>query len=140
MTGTASKGARLWNGSSRVTGITSVAKPTGTRADIDITDLESTAVLKIPDIPDNGNVSFALNFDGTDAQHQALLALEASGASATWTVEFPETGVSTVTTFVFAGTVASLEASATARGKQEANLSLAVSGAVTVAHGATPLS
>lgn len=120
-----------------VAGVTQISKPTASKADIDMSDLQSTAMEYEKDIPDYGTASYSFNFDGTNATHQALLVLEASGATGQYKVELPENDVSTVTTFVYVASVESVDLSAARGGKQEATLNLRVTGAVTTAHGAT---
>lgn len=120
-----------------VANVTQVQRPSSSKSDIDMTTLASTAKEYELDVPDYGTATFAFNFDGTNAIHQALLADEANGLTRKWKVEVPETGVSTVTSFVFDGTVASCEVTAAAGGKQDGSLNIRVSGGVTDAHGAT---
>lgn len=120
-----------------VAGVTQVDKPTASKADIDLTDLQSLAKETVKDIPDYGTASYAFNFDGTNAVHQALLVLEASGDLGTYKVELPENDVSTVTTFEYSASVEDIALSAAMGGKQEATLNLRVTGAVTTTHGDT---
>jgi len=120
-----------------VAGATQVQKPEASRAEIDMTDLSSVAKEYELDIADFGSVSFPFNFSGVDTVHQALLALENSSTSGQFKVEMVENGVSTVTTFVFTADVSSIAITGSVGGKQEGTLNLRVTGAVTVAHGAT---
>lgn len=120
-----------------VNGVTQVMKPEASRAEIDMTDLSSSAMEFELDIPDYGTVSFPFNFDGTDTTHQALLVLESSDTAGQFKIEMVESGVLTVTTFVFTADVSSIGVSAQRGGKQEGTLNLRVSGAVTIAHAQT---
>jgi len=121
----------------QVNGITQVQKPEASRADIDMTDLSSAAMEYELDIPDYGTVSFPFNFDGTDTIHQGLLVLESSSTAGQFKIEMVENDVATVTTFVFTADVSSIGLQASRGGRQEGTLNLRVSGAVTIAHGAT---
>lgn len=120
-----------------VAGVTQIKKPTASKSDIDMSDLQSSAMEFKQDIPDYGTASYAFNFDGTNATHQALLADEASNALRKWKVEVPENDVSTVTTFVYDATVAGCDVEGSLGGKLDGTLNLRVSGAVTVAHAQT---
>ena len=120
-----------------IAGVTQVDKPTASKADIDMTDLQSLAKETVKDIPDYGTASYAFNFDGTNAIHQALLVLENSGALGTYKVELPENDVATVTTFEYSASVEDVSLSAAMGGKQEATLNLRVTGTVTTTHGDT---
>lgn len=143
MAGTKSQGSKLFYSSDsgstydQVTGVTNITKPTATKADIDITDLSSTAMEYEKDIPDNGTASYSFNFNGSDSTHQALLVLEASGAQGQFKVELVEPGVSTVTTLVFVAFVDTIDITASRGGRQEGTLNLRVDGGVTTAHAQT---
>ena len=143
MAGTKAHLSKLWYSSDSgttytlVAGVTQVAKPTANKADIDMSDLQSTAMEFVKDIPDYGTASYAFNFDGTNAIHQALLVLEASGDTGQYKVELPENDVATKTSFVYTASVESIDLSAARGGKQEATINLRVTGAVTTSHGAT---
>lgn len=120
-----------------VSGVTQLAKPESSKADIDVSDLQSLAMEYLKDIPDYGTASYAFNFDGTNTTHQALIALEISGATTGFKIELPENGAATVTTFAYDAIVENVGIDASRGGKQEGTLSLRVTGALTVAHGAT---
>lgn len=120
-----------------VPGVTTINKPQSSRATIDMTDLDSDAMEKEKDIPDNGTVDFPINFDGTNAVHQQLLALETSGDKEKYKTEFVEPGVATVTTMEYDAFVDNIGLGAARGGKQEMALSLEVTGAVTTLHGQT---
>ena len=120
-----------------VSGVTQIQRPTASKADIDMSDLESMAMEYEQDIPDYGTATYAFNFDGTNPIHQALIADEANNEIRTWKVQLPERGAVTVTEFVYSGTVQSCEVSAARGGKQEGTLNIRVNGEITSTHGAT---
>ena len=80
MAGTKAQNAKLFysddSGVSydEVVNMTTINFPQGSKSDIDMTGLTSTAMEYDQDVPDFGSVSFSFNFDGTNATHQALVA------------------------------------------------------------------
>ena len=100
----------------------------------DATTLASTVKVPLPTIPDNGEVTFELNADPTDAVHQYLQAQKESPPASgfkNFKVTFATTG--TTSTKVFPGFVKSLDG-LDADGPDDnlsASVTIRVSGAVT---------
>lgn len=143
MAGTQTQGCRLWytddggTTHTQIPGITQVAKPATSKERIDVSDLDSTAREYIPGLNDSGSVSYPLNFDGTNATHQALLVLESSGNIVGWKLELVESGVATMTTVEFDGYVDNVDIGGGVSGKQEGTLVIQPTGGNSYAHAQT---
>lgn len=117
-----------------VPGVTTINKPSSSRADIDMSDLESDAMEYEKDIPDNGTSDFPINFNGGNSVHQELLALEKSDTVEKFKEEWIEPALTTVTTFVYDAFVDNIGLTGARGGKQEMTLSLRTTGEVETLH------
>lgn len=74
----------------KITKITSPTPPSGTADEIDTTDLDSTAKQFTQGLIDYGEATFEINFDPSDASHQALEVDLASGVEREWLLGFSD--------------------------------------------------
>lgn len=99
----------------------------------DTTTLTSAVKTKAPTIPDNGEVTFTLNFDPTDTGHQQLMTWKNSPPTTIpfWKVTFAVTGTHTV---VFNGFVSNFDGANAGSFEDNlaADVTITVTGGVTV--------
>jgi hypothetical protein len=132
MAKTVALGTVLKKGTVAVGNLTSITVPGPTRAEIDVTDFDSTAAESLAGLPDNGELSLSGFFNYTDAGQAAMLvdAHNVSATPATYTIEFTRQNVK----FTFSAWVKSFTPNAGGPGEAYTfDASLRVTGAVTIA-------
>ena len=102
--------------------------PGGSKPEIDVTTLCSTAKEFIGDLPDYGSVEMQGFFDPADAGVALLKALNDSGDTADWRITWPDSGT---TEWAFEGYVSTFSVSAGAGQALQLTASVRVSGAIT---------
>lgn len=117
--------------------IIKITPPGGSREEIDVTDLLSTAAERLLSIPDWNGLKFTLNYDADNAGHAAVLtnfnADPITGMKATWTITLNDIKLTTATTISFSGqcsehTYGEIENKAVAT----VDVTVSVTGAVTI--------
>lgn len=132
MAKTIAAGTVLKVGAVVVGSVTSITAPNPVKAEVDVTDFDSTASEFLLGIPDNGEISLSGIFDYADAGQLVLIgdANDADAAPRTFTIEFTRQDVQ----FTFSAYVRSFTPSA--GGPNDAykfDASLRLTGAVTIA-------
>lgn len=102
--------------------------PGGEAAEIDVTNLKSSAKEFIMGLPDEGDVSLSLNLDPQDAQQTALRADRAAQTLRNFRITLTDSGATTVS---FAAYVKGFSISGGIDDKVTADVALRVSGALT---------
>ena len=80
--------------------IVSFSGPGGSGQVIDVTNLSSDAIEKIMGLPDEGQLSFEMNYVPENAQHAALRAARAAQSIQSIQIEFPDGTVWTFNAYV----------------------------------------
>jgi Lambda phage tail tube protein, TTP len=104
--------------------------PGGSSAEIDVTDLSSTAKEKRLGLPDEGDLTLSLNYIPKNTGHALLRALKASGAVRSYRLTFTD---SPPTTWTFDAFVKGFPISNGVDAVTKGNVTLAVSGGITEA-------
>jgi hypothetical protein len=120
-------------GTETFTTIAEVKEATGpneTAAELEVTNFDSTAKEFVTDLSDGGEVSFDMNFIGSDAQQQGLLSDLRTGVSRNFKLIFND-HATTPTTAAFTGRVKSFEPKSPGGGVYSLSCSIKVSGQAT---------
>lgn len=107
--------------------IVSFNGPGGAGQVIDVTDLSSDAVEKIMGLPDEGQLSFEINYLPTDTQHALLRAQRDAQAVTKFQLIFTDTGT---TTWAFDGFVTGFTVTGGVNAPIKANVTLEISGSI----------
>lgn len=136
MTRIATKGSQLYLGDAaspetytKIAQATSLGGPSQENPEIEVTDLDSTAKEYIAGLVDNGEITAALNFDPATTTHQTLNTLLNSGATRNWYIKIPTSPAYYMT---FSGFVRTFPKSAEVESVWKADLTIRVSGTVTL--------
>lgn len=116
-----------------------VKAPNESQNTIEVTSHDSTAAEFIAEgIVDGGEVTFGLNFIGSNPQHQGLRADLRNGTLRNFKLLIPDKTLDAdKTTFSFSGIVTAFDGpEAPVRGKLQANVTIKISGLPTVAYAA----
>jgi hypothetical protein len=108
--------------------VVSFSGPGGAGQVIDVTDLSSSAIEKIMGLPDEGQLSFEINYIPTDTQHIALRTARANQTLTPFNLVFPDTGNMT---WAFSGFVTNFSISGGVNAAVKASVTIDISGAVT---------
>jgi len=108
--------------------VVSFSGPGGAGQVIDVTDLSSAAIEKIMGLPDEGQLSFEINYIPTNAQHAALRTLRANQTLGNFAIKFPDTGEMTWT---FVGFVTNFSITGGINAPIKASVTIDISGAIT---------
>jgi len=108
--------------------VVSISGPSGTASEFDVTHLQSTAKEFMIGLMDEGEVSFDVNIDHTDAGQLAFQASRLARTSKTYTITWSDAKVST-----FTGYAKSFSKTASVDDKVAASLSIRISGPVVTA-------
>lgn len=108
--------------------VVSFSGPGGAGQVIDVTDLSSDAIEKIMGLPDEGELSFEINYIPTDAQHAALRTARANQTLTKFGLKFTDTGE---TTWTFEGFVTNFSITGGVNSAVKASVTIAISGSVT---------
>lgn len=112
--------------------ITDFSGPGGSAAIIDTTSLDSVAKEKLAGLPDNGQVTFSMNFVPGNAGQLAFRAARTSRAETNFTIVFSDgTAAVEATTAKFAGFALEFSIAGAVDDKVSASASIEVTGAVT---------
>jgi len=111
--------------------ITSISGPGGTAAEIDQSDLDSTAKEVRPGLPDNGNVTLGLAYIPKNTGHNQLRLDRENQTLHNFRITF--TDASPATTWTFAGYVMGLEINNEVDEITRGTVTIRVNGAVTQA-------
>ena len=140
MAGRGAQGSRILHSAGGSTGtfvvidnVTNIAGPTGQATPIDTTDLLSTGLENVPDLPDYGNVTLDVNWRGTTKQAALYDMFKNRSEAQSFKIALPED--STAAEFdvlSFDASVVGCNFGAQVRGKQSVQFTLKVSGAVTL--------
>lgn len=104
--------------------------PGGAGAVIDVTDLDSAAMEKIMGLPDEGQLSFDINYLPDDAQHAALRTARADQTLTSFRLTFTDTGG---TTWTFDAYVLNFTVTGGVNAPVKAAVTLEITGAITEA-------
>lgn len=107
--------------------INSFTGPGGAGQIIDVSDLSSEAVEKIMGLPDEGQLSFEINYIPENAYHAALRAARSNQTVTSFEIAFPDTGA---TVWTFLGFVTNFSTSAGVNAPIKASITIDISGAV----------
>lgn len=112
--------------------ISEITGPDGSVAEVDTTDLSASAKTYIRGLPDNGSVSFTINYIPANTQHAQLRSdfNSATEISRQYVITFTD---SPQTTWTFNAYVASFAISSAVDDKLTASVSIRVKGAITEA-------
>lgn len=108
--------------------IVSFNGPGGAGQVIDVTDLASDAIEKIMGLPDEGQLSFDLNYLPEDTQHALLRAQRAAQAKTKFQLIFTDAGS---TTWSFDGFVTGFTVTGGVNAPIKAQVTVEISGAIT---------
>lgn len=115
-----------------IDGLTNVPWPANERGEIETTDLASSGVETLPDLPDGGVVDFNCMFNPDDPGQQALIANHALGDGTTGEVIITSPATSTTETtpgfITFDAYVQSWQVDASVRSRTEVTFGLRVQG------------
>lgn len=110
--------------------VTKVHAPRKKMGQVETTDLGSTSRTFLATILDSGEVSFSINYDPDDSTHAQLNTSCDAGTMEAWKVKMPATPASI---FAFSGFITEFSpGDMTVDGLQTADLTIKVSGAVTI--------
>ena len=107
-----------------------VSGPGSTAAEIEITDLSSTAKEFLLDLVDNGNVSVSGNFNPQETYHAQLQSDNAASTERNYRITFPS---SPEATYTFAARVSEFSPEGGIAAALRFSFTLRVTGAITVA-------
>jgi hypothetical protein len=107
--------------------ITDFNGPSGGAAVIDVTHLESTAVQKLIGLPDEGQFTFSVNFNPTDAGQVALRTDRAARQRRAGVLKFNNAATNAIK---FDGYCQTYTPGGSVNGKLQANITLEITGAV----------
>lgn len=107
--------------------LTDFSGPGGAAAVIDVTHLESTAIQKLIGLPDEGQFSFSVNFNPTDAGQVALRTDRAARQKRAAVLKFNTTATNALKFDAYCQTYTP---GGSVNGKTQANITLEVTGAV----------
>lgn len=102
--------------------------PGGAGQVIDSTDLSSTAIEKVMGLPDEGQLSFEINYLPTNTYHAALRTARANQTATPFKIVFPDTGE---TEWTFTGFVTNFTISLGVNSQVKASVTIEISGAIT---------
>lgn len=123
-----SQGTLISVGGSNVGNVVSVDGPSGSAAEIDVSDLDSTAREFIMGLPDEGNVSLEVNYDTENVPQETLRAARAARTSVAIVLTLTD---SPETTFTFTAFVIEFSLSAAVDDVVKASITLRITGSVT---------
>ena len=103
--------------------------PGGSATVIDVTDLSSTSKEKRMGLPDEGQLSFTINYVPNDTQHALLRTLRANRTLRSFRIEFNDG--SPASTWTFNAYVLGFAVSGAVDAVIEANVTLEISGSIT---------
>lgn len=104
--------------------------PSETAADFEVTSYDSTAKEFLTDLPDNGELTFDMNFIGSDTEQQGLRTDLRAGTTRNFQLVFNDHSTSP-TTASFAAQVTKLENTAPMTNAYAMSCALKISGTVT---------
>jgi hypothetical protein len=110
--------------------IVSFSGPGGAGQVIDTTDLSSDAIEKIMGLPDEGQLSFEINYIPTNTYHTALRTARAAQTLTPFKLVFPDTGT---TEWTFSGFVTNFSITGGVNAPIKASVTIVISGSITVA-------
>ena len=102
--------------------------PGGSATVIDVTDLSSTSKEKRMGLPDEGQLSFTINYIPNNTQHAALRADRASRVLRNFRIQFNDG--SPASTWTFSGYVMGFSVSGAIDAVIEANVTIEISGSI----------
>lgn len=110
--------------------ITDISGPNGSLPTEDASNLDSAAVERIAGLPDEGEVTFEINYDPDNANHTVLRNARRAGTRLEFKITFAD---ATPTTLLFFGFVTRFQPKASKGRIFTASLALAIDGTVTEA-------
>lgn len=110
--------------------IVSFNGPGGAGNVIDVTDLDSTAMEKIMGLPDEGQLSFDINYIPDNAQHAALRTARANQTRTQFKMTFTDTGA---TEWTFYGYVTGFSVTGGVNSPLRASVTIEIDGAISEA-------
>ena len=136
MAGRAAQGSRILHSAGGSTGtfavvenVTNIAGPTGQATPIDTTDLLSTGLENVPDLPDYGNVTLDINWRSQTVQNLLYNMFANRSEAQSFKIAFPEDSTNTeFDVLAFDATVTGCNFGAQVRGKQSVQITLKISG------------
>jgi hypothetical protein len=115
-----------------ISDITEITGPDGSAGEIETTDLSSTSKTFIRGLPDNGSVSFTINYIPANTQHAQLFAdfSSATETARNYRLTFTD---SPATTWTFSGYVSTFSISNGLDDKLTASCAIRIKGSITEA-------
>ena len=113
-----------------ITEVKSIDGPGGQTAEIDVTDLSSTAKEFVLGLQDEGDITLDMNYIPANTQHALLRTLRGSGAENNFRISFTD---SPVTTWTFAARVKGFSISNAVDNVTALSVTLRVTGSITEA-------
>lgn len=121
------KGSTIKRGANVVPGATNIEWK-GSSPEINTSDLSNTYQTFIMGQPDPGEITFNLNYDPTNAEHQGIASDYAAGTVQTWTMTMNS---SPTKTLAASGTVKDFTIGGDREGIGKASVTIKLSGAIT---------
>jgi len=112
----------------QITEVSNISGPGGSANVIDLTDLDSTAKEKRMGLPDEGQLTFDINYIPTDTQHTLLRTLRASRTLTNFQLTFTDSPNSVWT---FAAYITGFQVNNAVDNVTKANVTLEISGSIT---------
>ncbi len=107
--------------------VVSFSGPGGSGQIIDVTNLDSTAIEKVMGLPDEGQLTFQINYVPSDAQHAALREARNAQALTSFQIEFPDNAG---TKWSFDGYVTNFTTSVGVNASIKASVTIEITGSV----------
>ena len=118
-----------------ISNVTTINESGAQRSEIDVTNLDSTAMEYAPGLVDFGSMTFEVNWDPLEATHVTLDSIFLSGAVRDWCItESPRVSFPTGETTYFKGYVSALTKTRAVNQVVKASVTIRVTGATNITY------